>query len=241
MPWLGNVTPDHTTPFEDRWAGWYVTGKAGAARHMGNRPIADPAAAEAPLNPPGSALATLSTAFDTKAYPADTSDIAALLVMTHQVRMTNLIVRAGIDARALARVPQEVSQSYGEDLLASDARAVVDYMLFVDEASLAGEVQTSSAFAEKFAARGPVDKKGRSLRQLQLSGRLLKYPCSYMIYSAAFTNLPVSAREAIYARLWAVLSGADPDPRYATLSSADRRAIIEILRDTKSDLPAVFR
>ena len=45
----------------------------------------------------------------------------------------------------------------------------------------------------------------------------------------------------MYARLWAVLSGAAPGPRYARLTAADRTAIIEILRDTKADLPAYFR
>jgi len=40
-----------------------------------------------------------------------------------------------------------------------------------------------------------------------------------------------------YARLWAVLSGALPEPRYTRLDDADRRAIIEILRDTKPDRP----
>jgi hypothetical protein len=61
-----------------------------------------------------------------------------------------------------------------------------------------------------------------------------------MIYSEAFDALPVEARDAIYRRLWQVLSGAEPDARYARLTPADRRAILEILRDTKNGLPAYF-
>jgi hypothetical protein len=39
-----------------------------------------------------------------------------------------------------------------------------------------------------------------------------------------------------------VLSGEERDPRYQTaLSRADRQAIIEILRDTKKDLPSYFQ
>jgi hypothetical protein len=38
-----------------------------------------------------------------------------------------------------------------------------------------------------------------------------------------------------------VLSGKDTSPKYARRSAADRRAIAEILRDTKKDLPAYFR
>jgi hypothetical protein len=42
-------------------------------------------------------------------------------------------------------------------------------------------------------------------------------------------------------RLWKVLSGQDADAQYAGLTAADRQAILEILRETKSDLPAYFK
>jgi len=115
----------------------------------------------------------------------------------------------------------------------------VDYLLFVDEAPLAG-VSGSSGFAASFSARGPRDSKNRSLRDLDLNRRLFKYPCSYMIYSDAFEQLPPPARRAIYTRMWEVLSGAAREPKYARLSAADRNQIIEILRETKKDLPASF-
>jgi hypothetical protein len=38
-----------------------------------------------------------------------------------------------------------------------------------------------------------------------------------------------------------VLSGQDKNARYAQLLPADRQAIVEILRDTKKDLPNYFR
>jgi hypothetical protein len=42
--------------------------------------------------------------------------------------------------------------------------------------------------------------------------------------------------------LWEVLSGQEQDERYrSALSLADRRAIVEILRDTKKDLPPYFQ
>ena len=91
-----------------------------------------------------------------------------------------------------------------------------------------------------FAAQGPADSQGRSLRQLDLQHRLLRYPCSYMIYSAAFGALPTDVRAAIYARLWDVLSGRDASPKYARLSAADRRAVVDILRETVRDLPLDF-
>lgn len=59
----------------------------------------------------------------------------------------------------------------------------------------------------------------------------MKYPCSYLIYSPAFDALPGAEKEPIYRRMWEVLSG----------SLDDRRAIVEILRDTKKDLPKYFQ
>jgi hypothetical protein len=69
----------------------------------------------------------------------------------------------------------------------------------------------------------------------------MKYPCSYLIYSPAFDALPSGAKDPIYRRMWEVLSGQESGERYrAALSPADRHAIVEILRDTKKDLPQYF-
>jgi hypothetical protein len=62
-----------------------------------------------------------------------------------------------------------------------------------------------------------------------------------MIYSAAFDHLPEEARSAIYQRTWQILTGHATDKRYDRLTAADRRAIIQILRDTKNGLPDYFR
>jgi hypothetical protein len=120
------------------------------------------------------------------------------------------------------------------------AEDFVDYLLFVDEAPLNGKIRGSSGFAEEFATRGPQDREGRSLRQFDLERRLFRYPCSYMIYSEAFDALPDEARDAIYQRLWSIVSGNVKDGKYARLSSADRRSIVEILRETKKGLPGYF-
>jgi hypothetical protein len=88
---------------------------------------------------------------------------------------------------------------------------------------------------------GPHDGKGRSLKQLDLERRLMRYPCSYMIYSEAFDALPAEARDAVYKRLWQILSGTEKGSKYAPLSLADREAVSEILRATKKNLPAYFQ
>ena len=62
-----------------------------------------------------------------------------------------------------------------------------------------------------------------------------------MIYTNAFDALPPSAKAAVYERLWEVLSGRESRQPYDSLSPADRRAVVEILQDTKKDLPPYFR
>jgi len=86
-------------------------------------------------------------------------------------------------------------------------------------------------------ARGPRDAKGRSLRDFDLQKRIFKYPCSYLIYSEAFDAIPEPAKKYIYRRLFEILSGRDQSPEFASLSSQDRRAILEILVATKPGLP----
>ncbi len=153
--------------------------------------------------------------------------------------MTNLLTRLGWEARVQSRRTPGKTQK--GDRVADAASDLVDYLLFIDEAPLSRKIEGSSGFAEKFSARGPKDARGRSLYQLDLERRLLRYPCSYMIYSPAFDALPAPALDAVYRRLWQILSGQDASKRYGKWTMADREAITEILRDTKKNLPAYFR
>ena len=88
---------------------------------------------------------------------------------------------------------------------------------------------------------GPKDKQGRSLREFDLTRRIFKYPCSYLVYSKVFDGLPAEAKEYVYRRLWEVLSGQDTSKDFAHLSPEDRIAIREILRDTKPGLPGYWK
>jgi len=213
------VVSDQRTPLTERWGGWYVSGRSNRFRHLGNR-IGQ------------GWLESLYDQFHTSGYPTEYSDIVALMVLEHQTQMSNVISRLNLETRSA-------------DGLAAPSRetvsSLVDYLLFVDEAPLPSRIIGTSGFTEKFANLGPRDRKGRSLRQFDLNHRLLKFPCSYMIYSDAFNALPSVAKDAIYARIWQILSGGERQPRYAHLSKTDRQAVLEILRDTKNDLPRYFR
>jgi hypothetical protein len=228
----------HASPLVERWGGWWVTGNSGGVRHMGNIPVMPADKGKSKLANPTQPLASLEGQFDLAGYPTPYSDVVAQMVLAHQVRMTNMITRAGWEARLAAATPSADATSRVREAAAD----LVDYLLFVDEAPFAGQMQGSSGYAEWFAKQGPRDPQGRSLRELDLRRRLFKYPCSYMIYTPAFDALPASAKDAVYSRMWEVLSGREKRAPYSSrLSVADRQAIIQILRATKKDLPAYFQ
>jgi hypothetical protein len=231
---------DQTDSLARRFGGWFVTGSAGSAEHMGNQVAA--------LDGRARQINSVEGLFDQDGYRSHSSDIIAHLVFTHQVGMTNLLTRASWQARAadpLLHPP--FAPGPGEEeriatMMSGVASEVVDYLLFIDETKLNDRVRGGSGFAERFSAIGPRDRKGRSLHELDLNRRLMKYPCSYLIYSPAFDALPPRAKDPIYRRLWQVLSGQEQDERYRlALSLADRQSIVEILRDTKKDLPPYFQ
>ena len=232
---------DHSDALKQRFGGWFVTGSTGAASHMGNE-------AAALDGRPNRELVSVEGLFDAEGYRALSSDIVAHLVLTHQAGMTNLLTRAGWEARAgdptlhAPFLPNPEQETRVAVLMSGIATEVVDYLLFIDETKLTDRIRGRSGFAERFATSGPRDRKGRSLYELDLNRRLMKYPCSYLIYSPAFDALPASAKDPIYRRMWEVLSGQERDARYReALSLADRQSIVEILRDTKKDLPQYFQ
>jgi len=208
---------DHYKPIEERWGGWYVTGRKVPRRHMGNLPliVAKPMTAAPP------ARVSLEGQFDLSGYLTPYSDIVALMVLEHQAHLSNLITRATWEARL------------GEEMrIAEAAQTLADYLLFVDEAPLASPIEGSSGFAEKFVALGPRDSRGRSLRDLDLKTRLQKYPLSYMIYSPAFKGLPPAPRNLVMGHIERVLSGAIMADKYRHLTPDVRAAIQQILKET---------
>ena len=231
-----NVT-DHRTPIGDRWGGWYITGKSES--HLGNAVAPDP---EHPteLETKGTQnVLSLAGRFDLSKYPVPTSDVVALMTLEHQTRMINLITSVGAQARSL--IEKGKLDDTATRRLDQAVEEIVTSLLFADEAPLHEPVKGVSTFTETFPSRGPRDKKGRSLRDFDLQKRMFRYPLSYMVCSAIFDNLPDAVRDRVYRRLYEVLSGKDNSPKYARVSSADRTSILEILRDTKPNLPDYFR
>lgn len=243
----GSALTDDTTPLEERWGGWYITGTHGEARHRGNQ-IATETEYDAVIDTEAGANQTaLPPRVDTSRYLTPHSDIVAMMVLEHQAQMHNLMTQAAFETRMALhrqavmdkifdRAPDELSES-SQRIIKSAGDALVDYMIFAHEEELESPILGTSGFAEAFAAQGPRDGQGRSLRELDLETRLFKYPLSYLIYSPQFDGLPTAMKDYVYQRLWNILTGVEATPDLLYLTNATCRAIREILIDTKPGLP----
>ncbi|QDT67240.1 hypothetical protein MalM25_01370 [Planctomycetes bacterium MalM25] len=236
---LGDETTDPTTPLEQRYGGWYVTGEAGVA-HRGNAVYTEPDSADEPEP----IAVSLGKTCSPDRYLTPHSDLVALMVLEHQSQMHNAITRASYEARRAAAYDtmwnEILEKPEGHVFAVSERRIeraveqLLECLLFSGEAALPGAVSGTSGFAAKFEAAGHRDGQGRSLRDFDLQTRLFKHPCSYLIHSEAFAALPEPVLELVEERLGEILTGEDASPAFAHLTPADHRAISEILSATKS-------
>lgn len=240
----------HDSPFAERFGGWYVTGRSGSMRHLGNVTVTDRDNPTAVDVDGGANLTSVADRFDPAAYLSPHSDLVAQLVHAHQTQAHNLLTRAnflsriavheassgGVPTGPAAALPRDVKvriDSYVDEL--------VRYLLFEHEAPLPGRVSGTSGFATAFQARGQRDRHGRSLRDFDLETRLFRYRLSYLVYTEAFDGLPRIVLDSVYARLFAVLTGTADADEFWWLGREERRAIFDILLDTKQDLPPSWR
>lgn len=240
----GSFTTDPSSPFAERWGGWYVTGTHGEMRHMGN--IFFDEDDEQGDRESGANLTSLRHLFPIDRYLSPHSDLVALMVMEHQTQMHNAITAANFETREalfqmaqmneLLQRPADYLSESAERRISKAASNVVEHLLMCGEFPLQAPVAGTSRFTEEFPARGERDSRGRSLRQFDLQQRLFRYPCSYLIYSDAFDALPEPVHERITTQLLDVLQGKDTSPQFKHLTSTDRRDILAILRETKPDL-----
>ena len=203
------------SPVSQRWGGWYVTAKSGSQGAMATDPAGQ---------------------YNTASYLTGSSDIVALMVLAHQTQMHNWITLTNYTTRIVLADPKRSPEEARKQIEGS-AEKLVRYLLFTNEIPLETPIAGTSDFARQFTARGPRDSQGRSLRDFDLQKRIFKYPCSYLIYSEAFDAIPAPAKDYVYRRLFDILSGREQGPEFASLSSQDRRAILEILVATKPGVP----
>ncbi len=233
---LGSRVVDHTTPLEQRWGGYYVTGQPGGLAHLGNT-FTGPDEARAAV---GANRLQLAEFFDPGRYLTGTSDVVALMVIEHQTTVLTALTKADFQCRQRLAYQQAIQRDLGEPVteapndvtlrvLEASVLDVLDALLFKDEAPLPEDgVTGGEAFREAFARRSrPV--QGRSLRDFQLLNRLFKYRCSYLIESDAFATLHPPLRRRVLRRLHDVMTGRDADDRYAYLHASERDTIHRLL------------
>jgi hypothetical protein len=223
------VIVDSRTPLDQRWGGWYVTGTSGGLQHRGNAIAPNPDQPDALDLRDTENLTSLAGRMDTSPYLEPTSDLIALMTLEHQTRVTNLLTRLGWETRIAIKEGKLKEAAARLDFISTE---LVSYMLFTGEAHMREPMAGVSTFTKTFPERGPHDKQGRSLRDFDLKTRLFRYPLSYMIYDPSFDALPDVAKSQVYRKLFDALTSKD---------TSDNRAIIEILRDTKADLPDYWR
>ena len=229
----GHIMTTSRTPLKNRWGGWFVTGSHGDQLHLGNVQVESSADLQAENLAKFGNISNLNSLLDTEPYLTPYSDIVALLLIEHQIEVQNLITRVNYFARAALENEQRESpetqaelESLGEELVRS--------LFMVGQPAFGSPITGVSGFTEMFNDLGPKDSQGRSLRELDLTTRLFKYPLSYLIYSEAFAALPQQVTEIISTRISDVLLGRDKSADFDHLTRQDRRAIIEILNATSS-------
>lgn len=248
---LGSRVIGHTNPLKERWGGWFVTGTHGQEQHLGNQLFSERDHLEKLDLGLGANLRSLEKKVNLVGYLSPHSDIVALMVLEHQTQMHNLLTRLTYETKlalhhneamneALQRPKDEISDST-QRRINNAVNETLKYLLFVEEAKFTAPIAGTSNFTAEFSARGIKDKQGRSLRDFDLQRRLFRYPCSYLIYSEAFNALPKPALDLLYRKLWLVLTGQAQEKEFAGISLADRKAVLEILRTTKKNLPEYFQ
>ncbi len=248
---------DDSTPFGMRWGGWYVTGSTGSRTHLGNLPLREGRGGEKlrELRAGKHNIDDLKDYIDTSRYLSGKSDVVALTVLEHQTRLQNLMTRVNykistiLDRQEKGGAPAAAGPVRSwEDISPNDHTRLRQIMeplvraLFLhDAAPFEDRMASSSGFAERFSKLGPRDSRGRSLRELDLEKRLFRYPLSFGIYSPQFDALPEYAREYLIGRIVEVLQGRDTTGLSEKLTAEERKAISEILIDTKPALAAALR
>jgi hypothetical protein len=237
-PLFGFSQVSHEKQIADRFGGWFVTGSPKSVIHRGNLiGIADN---DRFKSEPGfrASVKKLDQLTSIEKYAAPTSDWVAHLVFTHQMHGLNLMIRANLEER-LGRHSDVEEQ-------------LVRYLVFADEAPLDAERKTtdrlpngfdwkSSPYAKWFQAQGVKGNAGRSLRDFELATRVFRYRLSYLIELEFFDQMEATCRNRIYRRLWTGLTSSDTKVAFTHLEKAEKQAIIEIVAQTKINLPDYWK
>jgi hypothetical protein len=204
-----------STPLKERWGGWYVSGTHGKQRHRGNELSIGTDEKHYTDVDKGANVTDLRRYFDVNLYLTPHSDIAALMVMEHQMDVQNIL------SNTLIQTNRIVARNGPESEILDACEDLIQALLCVGEAPLSGPITGTSLFASYFTAT--------PLGRLDLQTRLFQFPLSPMIGSRSFASLHPSVRGIIFKQLRSILAAKSPEPAYRHLTPELRLGISEIL------------
>ena len=246
---FGNYLSDHSSPFRQRWGGYYVTGLHGKMQHMGNLFVDRNEEIKAIDYSRGSNQSELLRQVNRSAYPTNTSDIVALMVLQHQTQMQNLLTKAIYEERLADHYDKtfhldvENGSDFSKRRIGNSVESLLAYMFFVDEFPLSAKIQGTSTFRRDFSNRKPATNSGKSLYQLDLESRMFKYPLSYMVYSNTFEQMGPKTRALFNNRIKQILNEkptGNDEQIYRHLTPTLKTSIRDILRETHPTLGPLF-
>lgn len=216
----------HGVPLSERFGGWHLTGGHNLGEHHGNK-LGRLGGGKLTVieNPPGKL-------FSLAQYPVPTSDVLPQLLHDHQAGMHNVLTEAIYKLRELTSDGKQPLNGEGEREMNHEADSIVDYLLFKGEAKLPAQgIAGDPAYIKDFAAAAKRDSQGDSLKDFDLKTRLMKYRCSYMIYSRQWLELPAAIKNLCWKRLQAKLAPEGQDCA-GWIPAEERAAIRKILAAT---------
>ena len=163
-----------------------------------------------------------------------------LLLFNHQIEGHNLLMEARYRYRHLEYQKETLGKPVSRDAKGYDRffERFVDYLLFKDEASLEGHtVSRNPEFEAAFRENRRSAKDDLSLKDFNLEDRIFEHRLSYLIDSRSFAEAPQGMKNEVYRRRWPILSAEDPPAGYEYFDPGERQRIVQILRETKDDLP----
>jgi hypothetical protein len=177
------------------------------------------------------------------------SHVVPLLLHDHQVGVMNRLYEAYYRWRTHEFYAEKVKLGFKDERLAvlsstqthhveESVRKLVAELLFKDEAALPGvAVEVDGGFSRAFSAGARKDDKGRSLRELELTTRLLRYRCSHLIYCPQLQGMRPEFRKQVFTLLAEALLAKSELATH--LPAEERQCIHEILLQTLPEYAAV--
>ena len=228
-------TSGHGVAFGKRFGGWHITGQ-----HPFNETWANQIGEmqkgnifKIP-NPPGKY-------FSWDKYLTESSDIIPHLLLEHQIGFTNRCITITYRIRDLVTSNDNtVDQKNIENFIQKEANSLLDYILFKDEVPLPeNQINLKTRYVSDFERRSISGKKKANLKKLELTSRLLKLRCSYMIFSNSFKGLPLEFKDYIIEKLHFILSceRSKIPVQYSYLETEEREKIKQILAASMEGFP----